>query len=80
MEVDFGLNTSSFDIFDKAIKQVIKKYSGREFYNDLYQECYMKILEMLKNNPYEPIHNLYGYAYRISTTIFYIFHILPLSL
>ena len=76
MEVDFGLNTSSFDIFDKAIKQVIKKYSGREFYNDLYQECYMKILEMLKNNPYEPIHNLYGYAYRISRNqvTYYLYH------
>lgn len=57
---------SSYEIFDKAIKMVIKKYSGRPFYDDLYQECYMKILEVLKNNTYEPILNLFGYAYKIA--------------
>ena len=57
---------SSYEIFDKAIKMVIKKYSGRPFYDDLYQDCYMKILEVLKNNSYEPILNLFGYAYRIA--------------
>lgn len=57
---------SSYEIFDKAIKMVISKYKGRPFYDDLYQECYLKILEVLKNNEYEPILNLFGYAYRIS--------------
>lgn len=57
---------SSYEIFDKAIKMVIKKYKGRPFYDDLFQECYLKILEVLKNNSYEPILNLFGYAYRIA--------------
>lgn len=67
---------SSYEIFDKAIKMVIKKYSGRQFYDDLYQECYMKILEVLKTNSYEPILNLFGYAYRIARNqvSYYLYH------
>lgn len=57
---------SSYEIFDKAIKMVIRKYKGRPFYDDLYQDCYAKILEVLKENKYEPILNLFGYAYRIA--------------
>lgn len=67
---------SSYEIFDKAIKMVIKKYKGRPFYDDLYQEAYMKILEVLKENPYEPILNLFGYAYRIARNqvSYYLYH------
>jgi len=67
---------SSFDIIDKAIKSVIFKYKNRDFYNDLYQECYCKILEMLKNSMYNPIMNLYGYAYTISRNqvTYYMYH------
>ena len=67
---------SSYEIFDKAIKMVIKKYLGRPFYEDLYQECYMKILEVLKTNSYEPILNLFGYAYRIARNqvSYYLYH------
>jgi RNA polymerase sigma factor (sigma-70 family) len=67
---------SSYEIFDEAIRKVIKKYSGRPFYDDLYQECYMKILEVLKNNSYEPILNLFGYAYRIARNqvSYYLYH------
>lgn len=57
---------SSYEIFDKAIKMVIKKYKGRPFYDDLFQECYLKILEVLHDNQYEPILNLFGYAYKIA--------------
>lgn len=67
---------SSYEIFDKAIKLVIKKYKGKQFYDDLYQECYMKILEVLKTNTYEPILNLFGYAYRIARNqvSYYLYH------
>lgn len=67
---------SSYEIFDKAIKMVIKKYQGRPFYEDLYQDCYMKILEVLHNNEYEPILNLFGYAYRIARNqvSYYLYH------
>lgn len=69
-------NESSFDIIDKAIKSVIFKYKYRDFYDDLYQECYCKVLEMLKNNVYNPIMNLYGYAYTISRNqvTYYMYH------
>jgi len=67
---------SSYEIFDKAIKMVIAKYRGRPFYDDLYQECYTKILEVLRNNQYEPILNLFGYAYRIARNqvSYYLYH------
>lgn len=67
---------SSYEIFDRAIKMVIKKYQGRPFYEDLYQDCYMKILEVLKNNSYEPILNLFGYAYKIARNqvSYYLYH------
>ena len=67
---------SSFDIIDKAIKSIIFKYRYKDFYWDLYQECYCKVLEMLKNNTYNPIMNLYGYAYTISRnqTTYYMYH------
>lgn len=61
--VDVG---SSFDIFDSAIKRVIYKYRDMGCYEDLYQECYMKILDVLQNNTYDPVYNLYGYAYSIA--------------
>lgn len=69
-------DASSFDIIDKAIKSIIFKYKGKDFYDDLYQECYCKVLEMLKNNAYNPIMNLYGYAYTISRnqTTYYMYH------
>lgn len=57
---------SSYEIFDSAIRQALKNYWGMECYEDLYQECYMKILDVLKNNTYEPVLNLYGYAYKIA--------------
>lgn len=57
---------SSFDIFDSAIKQALKNYYTNQDYDDMYQECYMKILEVLKNNTYDPVYNLYGYAYTIA--------------
>lgn len=67
---------SSYEIFDKAIKMVIRKYQGRPFYDDLYQDCYCKILEVLKNNQYEPILNLFGYAYKIARNqvSYYLYH------
>lgn len=67
---------SSYEIFSKAIKMVIRKYAGRPFYDDLFQECYLKILEVLKDNEYEPILNLFGYAYRIARnqTTYYLYH------
>ena len=67
---------SSYEIFDKAIKMVIAKYKGRPFYDDLFQDCYCKILEVLKNNEYEPILNLFGYAYRIARNqvSYYLYH------
>lgn len=67
---------SSYEIFDKAIRMVIAKYRGRPFYDDLYQECYAKILEVLRNNQYEPILNLFGYAYRIARNqvSYYLYH------
>ena len=67
---------SSYEIFDKAIKMVIKKYAGKPFYEDLYQDAYMKILEVLKDNSYEPILNLFGYAYRIARNqvSYYLYH------
>lgn len=67
---------SSYEIFDKAIKMVIKKYKGRPFYDDLFQDCYCKILEVLKDNEYEPILNLFGYAYRIARNqvTYYLYH------
>lgn len=69
-------DASSFDIIDKAIKSIIFKYKGKDFYEDLYQECYCKVLEMLKNNAYNPIMNLYGYAYTISRNqlTYYMYH------
>lgn len=57
---------SSYEIFDAAIKQVLKRYWNMQCYDDLYQECYMKILHVLKYNTYEPVFNLYGYAYKIA--------------
>jgi RNA polymerase sigma factor (sigma-70 family) len=67
---------SSYEIFDKAIKMVIAKYRGRPFYDDLYQDAYCKIMEVLKNNQYEPILNLFGYAYRIARNqvSYYMYH------
>lgn len=56
----------SFAIFDSAIKRVIYKYRDMNCYEDLYQECYMKILDVLQNNTYDPVYNLYGYAYSIA--------------
>lgn len=57
---------SSYEIFDAAIRQALKNYWNIGCYEDLYQECYMKILDVLKNNTYEPVFNLYGYAYKIA--------------
>lgn len=57
---------SSYEIFDSAIKQALKNYYNHSDYNDMYQECYMKILEVLENNTYDPVYNLYGYAYIIA--------------
>jgi DNA-directed RNA polymerase specialized sigma24 family protein len=57
---------SSFSIFDSAIKRVIFRYRDMGCYDDLYQECYMKILDVLQNNTYDPVYNLYGYAYSIA--------------
>lgn len=57
---------SSYEIFDAAIKQVLRKYWNHPLYDDLYQECYMKILDVLNNNTYDPVYNLYGYAYSIA--------------
>lgn len=57
---------SSYEIFDAAIKQVLRKYWNHPLYDDLYQECYMKILDILNNNTYDPVYNLYGYAYSIA--------------
>lgn len=57
---------SSYEIFDSAIKQVLRKYWNHPLYDDLYQECYMKILDVLNNNTYDPVYNLYGYAYSIA--------------
>lgn len=57
---------SSFVIFDSAIKRVIYKFRDMNCYEDLYQECYMKILDVLQNNTYDPVFNLYGYAYSIA--------------
>lgn len=67
---------SSYEIFDAAIKQAIKKYWNMEYYEDLYQECYMKILDVLQNNTYEPVFNLYGYAYKIArnTVSTFVYH------
>ena len=67
---------SSYEIFDKAIRMVIAKYKGRNFYEDLYQDCYTKILEVLRDNEYEPILNLFGYAYRIARNqvTYYLYH------
>lgn len=57
---------SSYVIFDSAIKRVIYKFRDMNCYDDLYQECYMKILDVLQNNTYDPVYNLYGYAYSIA--------------
>ena len=67
---------SSYEIFDKAIKMVIKKYAGKPFYEDLYQDCFCKILEVLKYNTYDPILNLFGYAYKIARNqvSYYLYH------
>lgn len=67
---------SSYEIFDSAIRQALKNYWNIECYDDLYQECYMKILDVLKNNTYEPVYNLYGYAYKIArnTVSTYMYH------
>lgn len=67
---------SSYEIFDSAIRQALKNYWNINCYDDLYQECYMKILDVLKNNTYEPIFNLYGYAYKIArnTISTYMYH------
>jgi DNA-directed RNA polymerase specialized sigma24 family protein len=70
------LKTGSFDIFDSAIKRAIYKFRDMNCYEDLYQECYMKILDILHNDPYNPIYNLYGYAYSIArnTVTQYLYH------
>lgn len=67
---------SSYEIFDAAIKQAIKKYWNMSYYDDLYQECYMKILDVLQNSTYEPVYNLYGYAYKIARNAVstYVYH------
>lgn len=57
---------SSFEIFDDAIRRALSKYYNNPNYDDMYQECYMKILEVLSNNTYDPVYNLYGYAYTIA--------------
>lgn len=69
-------NESSYEIFDSAIKQALRKYWNYPAYDDLYQECYMKILDVLKNNTYDPVFNLYGYAYSIArnTISTYLYH------
>ena len=69
-------NGSSYDIFDSAINKAIYKYRDMNCYEDIYQECYCKILDVLKNNTYDPIYNLYGYAYSIArnTATQYIYH------
>lgn len=67
---------SSYEIFDAAIRQALKKFWNISCYDDLYQECYCKILDVLKNNTYEPIFNLYGYAYKIARNAIstYLYH------
>lgn len=67
---------SSFEIFDSAIKQALRNYWNYQDWEDLYQECYMKILDVLANNTYEPVFNLYGYAYKIArnTISTYMYH------
>lgn len=69
-------NGSSFDIFDSAINKVLFKYKDMSCYEDLYQECYCKILDVLQNSTYDPIYNLYGYAYSIArnTVTQYLYH------
>lgn len=57
---------SSYEIFDSAIRQALSKYWDNPNYDDMYQECYMKILDVLSNNTYDPVYNLYGYAYTIA--------------
>ena len=70
------LKTGSFEIFDSAIKRALYKFRDMNCYEDMYQECYMKILDILHNNPYDPIYNLYGYAYSIArnTITQYLYH------
>lgn len=67
---------NSYEIFDSAIKQALRKYWNYPGYDDLYQECYMKILDVLANNTYDPVLNLYGYAYRIARNAIstYLYH------
>ena len=67
---------SSYEIFDAAIKQALKQYWNMQCYEDLYQECYMKILYVLKHNTYEPVLKLYGYAYKIARNAIstYLYH------
>lgn len=67
---------SSYEIFDAAIKQALKKFYNDPRYEDLYQECYMKILEVLNTSTYDPVYNLYGYAYKIARNAIssYIYH------
>ena len=68
--------TSSYDIFNGAITQALRKYWGHPEYEDMYQECYMKILDVLHNNTYDPVYNLFGYAYTIArnTISSYMYH------
>lgn len=67
---------SSYEIFDSAIKQALKKFYNDPRYEDLYQECYMKILEVLSTSTYDPVYNLYGYAYKIARNAIssYLYH------
>lgn len=67
---------SAHDIFDSAIRQALRKYYGHRDYEDMYQECYMKILSVLEKHTYDPVYNLYGYAYSISRNAInmYLYH------
>lgn len=62
---------NSYDIFDSAIRQLLSHYTlSEDLYQDLYQDCYCAILDVLKHNTYDPVMNLYGYAYCIARNQF----------
>lgn len=58
---------NSYEIFDSAIRQLLSHYTfSEDLYLDIYQDCYCAILDILKHNTYDPVMNLYGYAYCIA--------------